>query len=244
MIALLISGNIDEYEAIKEALQEKDYSCVHYTSFMKAYDNLEEIAPDIVVISSQDYPRHWKIIALAAKTNPEKNIKTILLVQDGFKGAKEAQALSAYPFTYTDADKINKTLFFELINSIQKREDTMDIRDSVNSVKLNYDEYFDEEDFPAPTVAELLSRAEDEYISTGSKCSFIYMNPSVMSLITGKVVSFIYPEICFRPDRKEGFQSVYIGQILDDCSLKTDIGLSSVKVCVTDITDTITMHIC
>ncbi len=243
MIALLISGKKDEYSSIKECLVENGYDCVQYTSFMKAYDNLEEISPELIILNAQDYPRHWKVIAFAAKSFTNK-AKTIILTQNGFKESKEAEALSALPFFYDCSDTFNKSLFHELLKSVQKSEENMDTSENVNSVKLNYDEFFDEEDFAAPTVAELLSRAEDEYISTGSKCNFAYMNPSVMSIITGKVVSFIYPEICFLPDRKEGFQSVYIGQILDDCSLKTEIGLSSVKVCVTDIADTITMHIC
>lgn len=246
MIALLISGKEDEYSPIKETLLENGYNCIQYTSFMKAFDNLEEISPDVIVINAQDYPRHWKILALASKIWLSKTIKTIVLVQEGFKDTKDAKILSVFPFKYDSSEPFDKALFFDLIKSfeINDTKAASPSSENVSSVKLNYDEVYDDEDFQAPTVAELLSRAEDEYISTGSKCNFIFMNPSVMSIITGKVVSFLYPEICFLPDRKEGLQSIYIGQILDDCSLKTEIGLSSVKVCVTDIADTITMHIC
>ena len=249
MIALLISGSQDEYGSIKSVLSEKDYNVIHYTNFMKAFDNLDDINPDIIIISAQDYPRHWKIISFAA--HYRVSMKTIVLVNQNFTEQKDANFLSACLFTYDTEENFNKSLFLEVlkfseepVSEIQDNIDTLDSSESITSTKINYDEYFDEEDFPAPTVEELLSRSANEYISTGSKCNFVYMNPSVMSIITGKVVSFIYPEICFMPDRKEGFQSIYIGQILDDCSLKTEIGLSSVKTCVTDVSDTITMHIC
>ncbi|MCR4714256.1 MAG: hypothetical protein K5751_07745 [Treponemataceae bacterium] len=249
MIALLISGSQDEYGSIKSALSEKDYSVIHYTNFLKAFDNLDDINPDLIIISAQDYPRHWKIISFVAKYHMAT--KTIVLVNQDFTDKKDANFLSAYLFTYDTEENFNKSLFLEILkfsntssSEIQDTINTLDSSETITSTKINYDEYFDEEDFPAPTVEELLSHSANEYISTGSKCNFVYMNPSVMSIITGKVVSFIYPEICFIPDRKEGFQSIYIGQILDDCSLKTEIGLSSVKTCVTDVSDTITMHIC
>lgn len=236
MIALIISGSQDEYKSIKDILEEKDYGVVQYTNFMKAYDNLDEINPDVIVVSAQDYPRHWKIIASAANFRLSKHVKVILLINQDFSEKQEAEALSVCMFSYNSEESFNKPLFVEALNATDEEH--------VAAAKINYDEYFDEEDFPAPTVEEILSRSGDEYISTGSKCNFVYMNPSVMSIITGKVISFVYPEICFLPDRKEGFQSIYIGQILDDCSLKTEIGLSSVKTCVTDVSDTITMHIC
>ena len=235
MIALLISGSQDEYRSIKSALEEKDYSVVQYDNFLKAYDNLEEIHPDVIVVSAQDYPRHWKIIASTANFRLSKKVKTIVLVNQEFSDKEEIGALPVCSFTYDSEENFDKPLFFEVLNSSE----------SQTASKINYNEYFDEGDFPAPTVQELLSNSTDDYISTGSSsCNFVYMNPSVMSIITGKVISFVYPEICFLPDRKEGFESLYIGQILDDCSLKTEIGLSSVKTCVTDISDTITMHIC
>ena len=51
MIALLISGSQDEYRSIKSALEEKDYGVVQYDNFLKAYDNLEEIHPDVILIN-------------------------------------------------------------------------------------------------------------------------------------------------------------------------------------------------
>ena len=231
MIALLISGSQDEYRSIKSALEEKNYGVVQYDNFLKAYDNLEEIHPDVIVVNSQDYPRHWKIIASTANFRLSKNVKTIILVNQEFSEKKDIESLPACAFAYDTEENFDKSLFFNLLNSPEKFESSQS-------------EYFDEEDFSAPTVQEILANSTDDYISTGTKCNFAYMNPSVMSIITGKVISFVYPEICFLPDRKEGFESLYIGQILDDCSLKTEIGVSSVKTCVTDISDTITMHIC
>ena len=244
MIALIISGTNDEYANVRLALEEKGYNVIQYSNFMKAYDNLEEISPDLIVLNSQDYPRHWKIISFAAKNFKSKKICTILLTNHSFSENNEASSVSAYPFVFESQENFDKSLFFELLNTISNAAVPFEENEKVISSKIDYDDYFDEEDFAAPSFEELLSHSADEYISTGSKCNFVYMNPSVMSIITGKVISFVYPEICFLPDRKEGFQSVYGGQILDDCTLKTEIGLSSVKTCVTDVSDTITMHIC
>ena len=238
MIALLVSGEQDEYALIKDTLVQNGYGCIQYINFLKAYDNLDEVCPDLIIINAQEYPRHWKIIAFAAKKT-----RTILLVPKSFNSSAEAKELSVSTFLYDDDIEFNKQLFNELLNSTYIPDSENDTTAHIDTA-IDYSGYCDDDDFSAPTVEELLSHSGDDYISTGSNCSFVFMNPAVMSIITGKVISFVYPEICFLPDRKEGFQSVYIGQIFDDCSLKTEIGLSSVKTCVTDVSDTITLHIC
>ena len=125
---------------------------------MKAYDNFEEINPDVIVVNAQDYPRHWKIIASAANFRLSKHAKMILLVNEDFSEKEEADALSVCMFSYSSEDTFNKPLFIEALNAPTEEH--------VASAKINYDEYFDEEDFPAPTVEEILAKSGDEYIST------------------------------------------------------------------------------
>ena len=150
MIALLISGSQDEYRSIKSALEEKNYGVVQYDNFLKAYDNLEEIHPDVIVVSAQDYPRHWKIIASTANFRLSKHVKTIILVNQKFDAQKDIEALPAYPFAYDTEEDFDKHQFFEVLNS---------------EYKTNFNE---EDDFTAPTVEELLSRSSgDDYISQG-----------------------------------------------------------------------------
>ena len=117
MIALIISGSQDEYKSIKGILEEKDYGVVQYTNCMKAYDNFEEINPDVIVVNAQDYPRHWKIIASAANFRLSKDVKIILLVNQDFSEKEEADALSVCMFSYSSEDTFNKPLFNEALNA-------------------------------------------------------------------------------------------------------------------------------
>jgi hypothetical protein len=51
---------------------------VQYQHPLKALDNLAEIAPDIVLWSYDDFPRHWKAF-YAALTKEERNIRLYLV---------------------------------------------------------------------------------------------------------------------------------------------------------------------
>lgn len=63
MKALLILDDDKAIEAIDGFLRTHHFETITYRWFLKALDNLEEISPDLVIISVKDYPRHWKTLA-------------------------------------------------------------------------------------------------------------------------------------------------------------------------------------
>ena len=63
MKALIISGSSEIYDYVSPLLKEKGFDLIHYRWIVKALDNIEEIQPDIIVLSVVEYPRHWKTLA-------------------------------------------------------------------------------------------------------------------------------------------------------------------------------------
>ena len=63
MKALVISGSSEIYDYVSPLLKEKGFDLIHYRWIVKALDNIEEIQPDIIVLSVVEYPRHWKTLA-------------------------------------------------------------------------------------------------------------------------------------------------------------------------------------
>ena len=63
MKALVISGSSEIYDYVSPLLKEKGYDLIHYRWIVKALDNIEEIQPDVIVLSAVEYPRHWKTLA-------------------------------------------------------------------------------------------------------------------------------------------------------------------------------------
>ncbi len=69
------------------------YDVLKYRWLMKALDNLEEIEPDICVISASDYPRHWKtFVQFLHATVTSKQTQTILITPDTFPDEEKEKA--------------------------------------------------------------------------------------------------------------------------------------------------------
>lgn len=62
MKALLIADDDIVIEKLKASLSDDGYDVISYRWLIKAMDNVEEIAPDVIVISASSYPRHWKTL--------------------------------------------------------------------------------------------------------------------------------------------------------------------------------------
>jgi DNA-binding response OmpR family regulator len=92
---------VADRDALKQFL-EKEFSLrgadiVHYWHPIKAMDNVDEMAPDLVIFSARDFPRHWKpfLVYLRAYSPLMKKVPFILLSGENFDGeeAKKAEYL-------------------------------------------------------------------------------------------------------------------------------------------------------
>ena len=63
MKALLVADDEKAITNISEVLKSAGYDTIVYKWLLKALDNIEEIAPHLIIISTGDYPRHWKTLA-------------------------------------------------------------------------------------------------------------------------------------------------------------------------------------
>lgn len=62
MIALIISNDEYSINQISSSLKKNKYDVIVYHDFIKAMDNLFEIRPAFIIVSCQEYPRHWKVM--------------------------------------------------------------------------------------------------------------------------------------------------------------------------------------
>ena len=68
MKALIISEDESVYSTLDEILKNASYDTIIYKWLLKALDNIEEIRPDLIVVSSSEYPRHWKTLVQFVKS--------------------------------------------------------------------------------------------------------------------------------------------------------------------------------
>ncbi len=79
MKALLIAEDDEVILNISTALRNSGYDVIVYRWLLKALDNVEEIAPDVVIISTAEYPRHWKTFAQFAASGIGGSVPRIIL---------------------------------------------------------------------------------------------------------------------------------------------------------------------
>ncbi len=63
MKALVISDRQEIIDFVLPLLKDKGYDIIHYKWIIKALYNIEEIQPDVIVLSAIEYPRQWKTLA-------------------------------------------------------------------------------------------------------------------------------------------------------------------------------------
>lgn len=68
MKALVISDDSNIINACDDFLNAKGFDTIIYRWMLKALDNIEEIRPDCIIISSSEYPRHWKTLVQFVKS--------------------------------------------------------------------------------------------------------------------------------------------------------------------------------
>ncbi|MBQ8013649.1 MAG: hypothetical protein IJ257_04520 [Treponema sp.] len=93
MKALLVADDEKAINNISEVLKSAGYDTIVYKWLLKALDNMEEIAPHLIVISTADYPRHWKTLAQYASSGFGDYIPQVILYTDeNFNEEEEKKA--------------------------------------------------------------------------------------------------------------------------------------------------------
>lgn len=96
MKVLLISENEKQTKLLMNAVNEAGNDFIHYRWFMKALDNLEEIAPEVIVVNAEDFPRHWKVLCQYSESplfsDFSEPMKIVLYVPENFSKEDEEKA--------------------------------------------------------------------------------------------------------------------------------------------------------
>ena len=102
MKALVISDRPEIIDYVCPRLKEKGFDLIHYRWIIKALDNIEEIQPDVIVLSAGEYPRHWKTLAGFVQSGIGGNNVKVFLCETtplSQEDAKKAEDLGVLSFT-------------------------------------------------------------------------------------------------------------------------------------------------
>jgi hypothetical protein len=94
---LLVSERDELKTHIRSNFMPRGAEIIQYFNPIKAMDNLDEIDPDVVLFSAQDFPRHWKpFLIFLRDSRAREQCVFVILTGDEFdhEEADKAQALS------------------------------------------------------------------------------------------------------------------------------------------------------
>jgi hypothetical protein len=193
MKALLIADADSTVRTFANYLKTWGFDTIRYRSAVKAIDNIEEIAPDAVLISTGDFPRHWKTIVqfIRSDTDKERTV-IILLINDRF--------------TAEDADKAVhigvQAIVSETMTASNDEKQLLELFSRYRNVGATSSSGGAEPD---------LQRA-----------LFLFTNPFNGTIVTGRIERLGPSEIQFKPDAPSAASDLADGDRLDQCTLKID----------------------
>ncbi|MDZ7852657.1 MAG: hypothetical protein U5L98_08445 [Halomonas sp.] len=85
MKLLLITESDELQDRIAREFRPHQVEIIQYWSPLKGMDNLDEVAPDVVIFSAVDFPRHWKTFLMFLRNSYARDrIIYVLLVSESF----------------------------------------------------------------------------------------------------------------------------------------------------------------
>jgi hypothetical protein len=80
MKLLLVAASDDTYDLIALYIRPLGFELIRYRHIIKAMDNMDETDPAGVIISANDFPRHWKAMAQFIRAERPKEICPIIIL--------------------------------------------------------------------------------------------------------------------------------------------------------------------
>src|SRR5574344_364396 len=175
MKILIISDDDSFISQTNVFFKNKSFDTIIYRWLLKALDNIEEIQPDVVLISANEYPRHWKTLTQFIKSGIGGNNIAIFLYDKN---------------ELSDDDK-RKVSLLE-INGIIKEVTTDSLGDKYKKIEL----FFKKEETINSDV--MITNPKTKMIANGKislrgdNCKIIFDFPEALTkLQSGDVINYI-----------------------------------------------------
>ena len=200
MKTILAVENTETQQRIEQHLKPLGFDFIAYQNPIKAIDNLDEIDPDLILFSAEDFPRHWKpfLSILRAKKSKEDGIFILLTGQN---------------FSDEEADKATALDINGMIRTNLEEEDILTLQDILARYNL-LPEIRGDRRYPASWMKEI---------------DFAFTHPYTYSMITGEITDISLGGLSFLPDMPHVTSDILEGEELHDCSLSIEDHVFSIN---------------
>ena len=194
MKILLVAEKETTRATLLHHLRSRGFDLIHYRNPIKAMDNIDEIEPDIVFFSAEDFPRHWKpFIRLLRESMPMERTSFILLRGEVFSFDEAAKA------KHLEVSGIFR-------ENLEDRKEYSRVEEFLTKFS-SLDDY----------------RNEQRYIPDESdNVEFVFTHPHTNALVTGSLSDMSTSGAAFAPDNPEQTAAITVGETIRLCSLKVE----------------------
>lgn len=192
MKILLVSERDELRDFIRHNFMPRGSEIIQYFNPIKAMDNLDEVEPEVVMFSAEDFPRHWKpfLVFLRDSKPRDQCVFVILRGED---------------FDHEEADKAQALGVNGIVDEkLRDRQELSRLKDLVNRYR----------DIGDP-------RSEKRMIPTRvDQVRFVFTHPKRMEMIFGHVEDISATGIAVVPYDRHGIMDLAVGSDLNSCSLR------------------------
>lgn len=198
---MLVAEDKDLCKRFRSFFRPLNCNIVNYVNPLKALDNLIEVSPDILVYSTTDFPRHWKIFIKNIREYHDKKTKVIILaVSDDF--------------SIDEADKaayLGANLLYP--ERLETFDDFQGLLEGINRYKA----------LTKQLETPQWTPEDDEQIP------FIFEHPKDIRMVPGKLIRISLSDAIFHPDVLDDVHDLLPGMIIESGSLRLGDNILKIK---------------
>ncbi len=192
MKILLVSNRQEIGELVHTHFRPHGSELIQYWNPIKAMDNLDEIAPDVILFSAQDFPRHWKPFVAFLREQRSRDESVFILLKGEELSEEEAEKAQHLSVNALVSEDLENSAELARLKSIVGRYKKLDE-----------------------------GRTEERYVPHGpDDIQFAFTHPRSFQVITGTVLDISSSGLRFTPNRRSRTGDIQSGRRLGHCSLQ------------------------
>ncbi|MDR1444422.1 MAG: PilZ domain-containing protein [Treponema sp.] len=191
MKLLLVTGSDDTYDLVSLYIRPLGFELVRYRYIVKAMDNVDEIDPAGVIISANDFPRHWKAMVQFIRAERPKEMCPIILLA-GKNFPLEATTQAFYIGVSGIVDETLSTPELDRLQTIISRYIPVDER----------------------------RRSRRFYTGEWARFGLLISSPVDKTIIPGDIKNISASGISFSPAHSSLMKDIDLHAVLPQCSLR------------------------
>ncbi|MDR2501198.1 MAG: PilZ domain-containing protein [Treponema sp.] len=192
MKLMLALASDESLSIISQNIKPLGFDLIRYRHILKAMDNIDEVDPDGIIISAQDFPRHWKILVQFVRSERPKEICPIILLNGATFSQEEAVKAFYLGVSGIIAENMRHCSEVDRLQSILERY--IRLEDKRRSRRYHV------EDWPG--------------------IGFCMINPLNKVLLTAAVKTISSSGISFTLDHAELAENILVEEEIAECSLR------------------------